>query len=438
MLLVLNLSVSMTKVLSQLLGAREPEFRLGLQQMERAGGGTAEDVRLTADIIRERRNCLRELCLDPDDTTGRELFAALMQRVKEDNEAFETLLGAATAPDSAESRSNIMPLVARLIISMPMPKQAFGLKAAAAKRLLRRHPPKRALKQLGYRSIESVLKQEPVALLFAAAAIAETPQWHKAVQAEYRKLSPGDFEQRDVQILAPDAARWEKISQAYVAHHKHNILSFRELAAVVLLPLPVRDQSPSHGKVSQAGRILAAPLAATLLVLQAVNDIRTASTYLKLHLVRSDFGSVAASIARHEPLTKAVIAGTVLPWKLVHHYFARYPDAYSPDLFEPHVQSDDLQWHAAEDALADLHPRFAFWQSAAYAGLLEHGEMVSLNLTDAVLSFCNMLPFEQRLVRHARSQLRHELMLRYMRRSGIERAMHDQLNSELISAKSLP
>jgi len=414
-------------MLSQLLGAKEPAFRMGMKQLEHASGGAAEDIRLTTEILHGMQDRLRQLGLDPHDTTGRELYGALMQRVREDAEAFQSLLG-----EHNDSAQNIMPRIERFVSQLDVPKQVFAMKSAAAKRLLRAHPPKKAMKQLGYRSVESMLKHEAPALLLAAAHIAESAAWHKSIVTAYKRLLPSDFESRDVQLLAPANARWEKMSRDYVLHVKQNIMSFRELGAIVLLPLPV------------AG-IEAAPLAATLLVLQSVSDIRASSTYLKLHQVRPDFGEVVARISRQEPMTKASIAGSFLPWKLVHRYFASHPEAYSADLFEPHIHPDDLKWQAAEDALASLHPRFEFWRGASHLAMLapnhaqdkHHLQPVSLNFLDAVLNFCNKLNYEQRVVHYVRDHVWHELMVRYMRQSSIEQTVHDQLSGELVDQSLL-
>lgn len=403
----------MTKILSQLLGAREPGFQLGIKQLEHASGGASQDIRLTTEIMRGVHDRLRQLHMDPLDTTVRELYAALMQHVHEDVQAFKQIIG------DDGSDANIMPQIERFTTKLVGGKEVFALRQAAAKRLLRAHPPKKAMKQLGYRSVESMLKHEHVSALMAAAHIAETAQWHRSMAAAYKRLLPSDFETRPVQLLAPTGAKWEKISHGYVIHVKQNIMSFRELGTVVLLPLP-------------AVGIEGASLAATLLVLHSVNDLRTASTYLKLHQVRPDFGEVVARIARHEPVTKAEIIGAYLPWKLVHRYFAHHPDAYSSDLFEPHIQQDDLDWNSAEDALAQLHPRFEFWQGAAHLGMLHQGEAVSLNFLDAVLNFCNRLPYEQRVVHYVRDHIWHELMIRYMKQGSIQETVHDQLSGELL------
>jgi len=408
----------MTRVLSELLGAKEPQFRLGLKQLEQAAGLPSEDIRLSSEVQHKTQDKLRELSLDPHDTTGRELYGALQQRVKADNAALSELLGTGT------DEHNLMPRIERLVASLDVPKQVFALKLMVAKKLLRKNPAKKVMKQLGYRSLESMLKHEMAPALFAAAYMVESAQWHKATLAAYKKLLPSDFEVRDAIICSPASDRWEKISREYIEKNRQNIMSFRELGAVVLLPLP-------------ADRVEGAPLATTLLTLRAVNDIRVSSAYLKLHQVRPDFGAIVADISRTEPQTKAEIAGNLLPWKLVHRYFAHHKDAYNPDIFAPHVQPEDLQWHSAEDALAQIHPRFEFWQHAAHLGLLHEGEAVSLNFLDAVLNFCNKLPYEQRVVTYLRDHLWHELMLRYLQQGSLEQTVHEQLNDELVDQSVL-
>jgi hypothetical protein len=412
----------MTRILSELLGAKEPAFQQGIQQLERASGGANEDIRLTTEIMHGMQDRLRQLSLDPHDTTGRELYAALMQKVRQDNETFQELLGV------GHDHAHINSVVAHFVSSLEMRREVFALKAVPAKAIIRKHPPKKAMKRLGYRSLESMLKHEQCSLIFAAAHLTESASWHKAVVAAYRRLSASDFECRDIQVLAPHSIRWQSLAADYVLQARQNVVGFRELGAVVLLPLP-------------ALRLDAAPLAMTLLTVQAINDIATASSYLKMHQVRPDFGTVVSEIARNEPLTKAQMVGSQLPWKVVHRYFAKNPDAYSAHLFEPHVHQEDLRWHAAEDILSQLHPRFGFWEGSSHLGLLAKAEgrikatlsePVSLNFIDAVLSFCNKLPYERRFVRYFRDHAWHELMLRYMRQANIERTVHEQLSGELL------
>ena len=87
--------------------------------------------------------------------------------------------------------------------------------------------------------------------------------------------------------------------------------------------------------------------------------------------------------------------------------------------------------------LAKLHERFEFWENSAHLGLLDHGSPVSLNLTDAVLNFCNHLPYEQRIVHYFRDHLWHELMLRYLHQENLEQVVHEQLGYELVDEREL-
>lgn len=408
----------MTRVLSELLGAKEPGFRLGLRQLEQAGGAPNEDIRLSAEISQSVQRALNELGLDAHDTTGPELYNALLERAKQDDVVVREVLG--LKPDDNDLNLK----VGRLLTTLEAPKKIFALKSSVTKRLLKKHPPKKAMKQLGYRSIDSLLKHEPVALIYGAATIAESPTWHKQLLQCYKQLTPADFETRDVSVFTPANKRWDTLSADYVADVKHNILTFKELGAVVLLPLA-------------ADAVDGAALAVTLLGLHAINDIRITSTYLKLHQVRPDFGNVLVKAARSEPYTQASLLGQELPWRLVHRYFARTPEAYNPELFEPHVQPEDLHWKPAEHLLAELHDRLEFWGRTAYLGLLDNGETVSLNLTDAVLNFCNKLPYEHRIVHYFRDHLWHELMMRYLHQDSLEQAVQEQLGGELVSVEAL-
>ncbi len=81
----------MDSFLQNILGIKTPLFSSGMTKLEKATGHSAIDVRLIVDINSRKTQILCELGLDPRDTTGREMYAALMSAVKQDN--IETLLG---------------------------------------------------------------------------------------------------------------------------------------------------------------------------------------------------------------------------------------------------------------------------------------------------------------------------------------------------------
>lgn len=71
----------MSRVLADLLGSHDPSFRLGLAELERLAGAPRVDIRLGVEVAVGVREQLKQLGLDPANTTGLELFRALEQRL---------------------------------------------------------------------------------------------------------------------------------------------------------------------------------------------------------------------------------------------------------------------------------------------------------------------------------------------------------------------
>ena len=67
----------MARYLQKLLNAKEPLFSAGLKKLEQATGNRGVDVRLIGDIQTKAHVIMRQLRLDPADTTTKELYGAL-------------------------------------------------------------------------------------------------------------------------------------------------------------------------------------------------------------------------------------------------------------------------------------------------------------------------------------------------------------------------
>ena len=387
--------------------------------MEQAAGRPGTDIRLTADIIQSTRAKIAELGLDPSDTTGPELYVALQERFKNDEQTVRKALGLAAdaAPDDVVAK------VTQFLTKQASSQKCFVLKASVAKRLLKKKPPKLAMKRLGYRSLDSMLKHEPVPQVYAAALIAESSHWHRAFHEQYAKLTPSDFESKKITLLHPTTKRWQQLAAQFVPEARHNMIGFPEMAAIVLLP------------ISDAVEGLA--ITSLLLVAEEMNGLRAHSSYAKLQQVKPDFGTIIQKSSVSEPYTSAQLAGQPVPWRMIQRYYARFTDAYHPEIFEPHVQSDDLSWTSGEDLLAGLDPALRFWQGTAHLGLVHEGQIVSCNALDVALGYCNNLSFGDRIVHFVRDNLWHELMMHYLNQENLEAAVHQQLAGELTAPLAL-
>lgn len=403
----------MSRVLAQLMGAAEPAFRAQLLQLEKAAGLPGADIRLMMEIINETRNKIRELGLDPQDTTGNELYAALKSKLLRD----EVQVRAGLNIRADNSPEAVLEAVRAKLDKLQLPTQSFVVKQSVMRSLLKKLQPKHTMKKLGYRSLDSMLKHEPVALVLAAATMTESNEWQRKRLAAYKKLKSHDFEVKKASFLLPTTKHWPEVAAEYVAKTKHNILTVPELGAVVFVP--IKQDLPGLAITSM------------LLAIHSVNDMRSLGSYLKLQQVRPDYGELFAEAIQNEPMTAAELAGQALPWKMVQWFYGRGHSEYYPEAFEPHVQPEDLSWHEAEGVLAELHPALEFWQGNQLLALVDGQHAVSLNMLDVALSVCNGLSYSQRVVHNMRLNLGRELMGRYLNHENLHALLLGQLDEQL-------
>jgi len=405
----------MSRVLAELMGAAEPAFRQQLMQLERAAGLPGADIRLMMEIVNETRSKVRELGLDPHNTTGPELYAALRTKLLRD----EIQVRAALNMRADGSPQAVLEAVQSHLAKVKLSTQTFAVKQSVMRATLKKLKPTATMKRLGYRSLDSMIKHEPAALLLAAASLTESRDWQARRLEAYKKLRPRDFETRKTTFLLPTAKRWPEIAAEYTTQTRHSILMVPELGSIVLL-------APEHEVPGLA-------IATLLLGIDGLNNLRSLSSYLKLQQVKPDFGEAFVQALLHEPLSPAELAGQILPWKTVQWFYGNGHSQYYPDAFEPHVQPEDLSWHSAEALLAELHPSLEFWQGSQLLALLDPaGQTVSLNMLDVVLAAANGLDYSQRLVSNMRLSLGRELMARYLHHDNLQAALLGKLDEQLM------
>jgi hypothetical protein len=413
----------MTRFLSEALEAPEPFFRLGLRRLEAANGHPGADIRFSTEVGRATQAKLKQLGLDPHDTTAEELYHVLQERIKADDARLtKTLRTRAATHVSAEA--DVVAGMIHALRELPDSKRCFALKASVLKSIARKLPPKKAVKQLGYRSLDSFLKHETPVSVLAAAWLSEGSHWQQRWLEQYKHLKPSDFEDRNIALVQLDSKRWRSLAASTLSQKKHNLLSFKELGALVFLPLPP-DAPAGSTTVSLA------------LALHELNEIRAGGTFLKLCQVRPDFGSVVQTVASGEPRLSSRLLDEPVPWHLIQRYYAQLTHHDHEEVFEPHLQLEDIAWHPIEQALGAIEPGFKFWQNSAHLGLLRDRHPVSLNVVDAALNYCNQLPFERRVVQHFQRSLWHELLLRYLRHEPVEQTILAELQPQLATETAL-
>lgn len=407
----------MTRFLSEALQAPEPRFRLGLKELEKAHAHPNHDIRLSTVVRQETQQKMAQFGLDPQDTTPQELYHALQHHLLQADRALtkELRLRAATHISAEGKVSDGM---MHALIELTDGMRVFALKTTVAKRLLTTHAPKHAVKNLGYRSLASCLKHEHVASVLLAAWLSESNSWRKQYLEQYKKLKSNDFEMRRVTVIAPASKAWQTLSEKVVNASKQHVQSFRELGAIVVLPLP------SYAPLGSA-------TASLTIALHECNAIASTSTYLKLSQLRSDFGQHVFQVATTEPHVEAAVLHRAVPWQLIQRYYAHFSDRFKEAMFEPHILVEDLSWRSVEQGLVHIAPEFKAWERTSYLGLLHDSQLVSMNVLDVAVNACNQLPFEKRIYQAFQQSLFHELLLQYLSHEAVEQTVANQLDPKL-------
>lgn len=223
----------MSNALSKLLDQPEEIIKQAVTRLEAKNGWPSHDVRATAENIQKVRSKISQLGLDPNDTTAAELYHALLIKFQNDARRFDEHFGS----HGQEYDQKIQKAVELVSTNSVLPDR-WVLKTTAAKQLLRQHPPKRVMKQLGYRSVDSFVKREDTAEIYLAIEIIETDSWNKAHFKLASHLPTTAFERRILKLQAL-SSRWGGLSndEIYVASGDYGVLGLLPSEEVMEMPL---------------------------------------------------------------------------------------------------------------------------------------------------------------------------------------------------------
>lgn len=406
--------------LRDLLDAKEPLFSQSLGQLEAASHRQGVDVKLIGDIRQRAAIAMQDLGLDAADTTGPELYYALNAKIKEHDEHLTKSIGAKTTM----TVTDLLPLMKRACEKIDIPRDAWVLKKSVAKDMLRNMPPQNIMKRLGYRSVDSMLKRENLAEIYGALRFAESPEWLNAFNATYKKIKPGDFETRQIEIVIMPQERWGDIAEHFVAKKRHNITHLKELGVILMLPV-------------KAQKLPGITIWVMSLLFHYINEIRLYSTFFKLQQVKGNFGEILVETLIADPDLGPVMAGNHIHWRVIQRYFGKLENESHPEIFEPHVQPEDLHWRRAEEILYKIDPELTFWKGLDYVGLMFEDRPLAFNMMDVAASYCNNTPYENRTIYHFRESLWNEIFMRYMGQKTLEQQVLEQLDNDMIAPERL-
>jgi hypothetical protein len=324
----------MSKALAKLLDV--PHYKLAkiIDKFETISGNRSEDIKLLVENQHLLRQKIASLGLDPEDTNDQELQQALNNKLRTDLDCIHKNLDITRHKSSAEVAAKILALAESCSGDQPV----LTIKNASARRLLKNNPPKRLMKILNYRGLESMLKREDAGKLFSLLPAAESSKWNDNLAKQLKKLNRSDYETKAVKFIKIDFGDSETTRVTYVPL----------MGTVVLLP-----GKDLHKRA----------LEAAYQMLQAEELLQADTFYLKSHLLAGDFAGRACLVFTSEEPPQVKIAGhDFIKW---HHLKDLFTNSVSP-----------------LERLAKIDPALEWWRQAACLGQAKD-KVVSLNLGDA-------------------------------------------------------
>lgn len=406
--------------LRDLLDAKEPLFSRSVQQLELASHKLGADAKLAGEIHQKAKTAIIKLGLDPVDTTGPELYHALNALI----EKHDAHLAGSIGGNPQMKVSELLPLMKKTAEKVKVPRDCWVLKKSVAKEMLRKMPPPNIMKRLGYRSVDSMLKREKLAEIYGALRFAETPEWLNKFNESYKHLKPSDFETRKIEIVIMPAERWGDIAEHFIQKKRHNITHLKELGVILMLPV-------------KADRLPGITIWVMSLLFHYTNEIRLYSAYFKLQQVKKNFGEILVRTLIADPDMGPIMAGQKIHWRVIQRYFGKLETEVHPEIFEPHVQPEDLHWRKAESVLYQIDPELEFWQDLDYVALMYDNRPLTFNMMDVAASYCNDTPYEKRTIYHFRESLWNEIFMRYMGEKTLQTQVLKQLDNEMIKPELL-
>ncbi len=391
-----------------------------LSQLEEISHKQGVDVALIADIRQSSMQAIQKMQLDARDTTGEELYHALLATVGRHDEIFTTKIGA----NYNMPAEKILAQMCATIKKVQGLQRVWVVKKCVAKELICKNPPRAVMKALGYRSVKSMLKRENIAQIYGAMRFVESPQWLEKFNATYSSLMPSDFETRNIEVVTMPTDPWQDLAAPFIVMKRHNVTHLKELGVVLLLP---RKEKYTPGTI----------LWDFALLLHYINEIKLYSSFFKMQQVKSGFGQIVADTLIADPPIQDVFAGQHIHWRVIQRYFGKLDEKHHPEIFEPHVQPEDLHWRTAEETLCKIDPAFKFWQGLDFVGVMHDGRPVSLNMLDVLAAYANNVSYGDRIVYHFRESLWNEIFARYMGQDLLKNQVLAKLNNDMIAPEVL-
>ncbi len=372
-------------------------------------------------IVEENEILMRDRMLTlgiSRDAGAKDIYDALISKIdSDDHHIFEILCKPAC------HRTEDCRRVAETALKISGSPRGFFLKTEKAKEFLVKEPPLETMKFLGYDSAEKMLESEDLFEVYASLRFIEGSDWlNGRFFKQYETLTPDDFEEREVRVIALDS-KWGKTAGQFVTKKKHNISHLKELGVVFVIPVML-------GISGEILRMFA-------LIMHYLNEIPFYSDVTKKIFSEENFAARYISLLRGDVIKKEISGSNKTIWLVVQRYLSK-DDENDWRLFVPRINPEAMHWEKAERGISKLgegadgfSKELSFWHNLNWVGDFFKDEsgvevLASFNLVDTVMSLVKEKEMVKYLYHHQEA-LWNKIFTEYMGEDGLEKYSRDHL-----------
>lgn len=376
----------MTRLLVRLFEAPEVQFRSLIDEWEKKTGRQSVDISLTNQLMHNSKAILEYANLSKD-ASEREVYHALNDLISRENSKIEEKLGIS----DASSPSDLLKKILKFVEEKDIAGQSFYLKSSKAKEFLKKHPPKKIMKALGYRSIDSMLKREPYGLVINLAKSREGVEWNREYTRFCSNLVGSDFSLHDVTInIISDKTANKMAEQGF--SRSYLVRNCPELGAIFLLA--------PHRRFNMD------VITCLVAVLDAIYLTRQYGSYFNFQSFQKDFGKKISAV-----ITQGIRPGSAdefsVMWPAAWHHIVK------SSIDDPLVLESKID--KPSDIVVAHFDLSVPWHKFEY---LSYGNdnPVSLNLLDVVTNASNDVKFDNRFLHALQQEVWDKLSSEYIKK----------------------
>jgi hypothetical protein len=402
----------MSKYLANLLSKETTGFKKFINDIEHATGNFQHDLKLSSNLKQLTDEKIKSLGLNPDDTTVDELYYSLNNLVKlHDKFIINKIDSKYGVPTSA-----VLDQIAATFNKPKNRQNVFCIKSSTAKKILYSNHPVIVMNLLGYRSFDSMLKNEDSKILLNLAFYVEKNDWRQKYLESVKTLTANDFEYNDVKIIVLNKAKFKKISKNIIGINGHNIICL-EITGQILVA-----QSDTKLKIGFS-------ILTYAYIINRLKMMIKFSTFISNQRFNSNFGEIIYKLSLDNSLINFYLSKYNLSWDSIAELTSSDDTQSTTENDNVLLQTQTNNIDQLNKILINLEPALNFWLVSENLGYYHNGNIVSVNLLDACYNFYNKLTVENSSHVFMEIALNRTLIGRYLDSKVSNDQILNQINS---------